>query len=71
MIMDLATLQPCPRPGRPSLLGRLRLALAARRHRRRLTHLDPHLLRDIGLSDADVRLEANRPFWDVPQHWLR
>jgi uncharacterized protein YjiS (DUF1127 family) len=71
MMMDLVTLQPCPRPGRASLRDRLRLALAIRRQRRRLTELDPHLLRDIGLSDADVRLEANRPFWDVPQHWLR
>lgn len=69
--MDLVRFQPCPRPGRPSLFDRLRLALAIRRHRRRLTALDPHLLRDIGLSDADVRREANRPFWDAPQHWLR
>ncbi len=69
--MDIATIQTCPRPGRPSLLGRLRLALATRRHRQRLTELDPYLLRDIGLSEAEVKFEVSRPFWDVPQHWLR
>ena len=70
MNMDLVTQQPRPRPGRLTLRDRLRRALAIRRHRRRLTALDPHLLRDIGLSEADVRREASGPFWDVPRHWL-
>jgi uncharacterized protein YjiS (DUF1127 family) len=33
--------------------------------------MDRHLLRDIGLSETEARIEANRSFWDVPQHWLR
>ena len=33
--------------------------------RRRLAMLDPRLLRDIGVSDSEAEIEANRPFWDV------
>ncbi len=69
--MDLITAYPRPRSRRLSLLGRLRLLLTLRRHRRRLTQLDKHLLRDIGLSETEAMMEAERPFWDVPQHWLR
>lgn len=69
--MYIAATQPCPRPARPSLLGRLRLAFTVRRHRRQLGQMDRHLLRDIGLSETEARIEANRSFWDVPQHWLR
>jgi uncharacterized protein YjiS (DUF1127 family) len=59
-----------PRSGLLSrTLGLLSLGLAARRHRRALLKLEPHLLRDIGLTDADARAEASRPFWDVPSHW--
>lgn len=31
--------------------------------RRALSKLDPHLLRDIGLSDVDARRESTRHFW--------
>lgn len=31
--------------------------------RRQLAGLDAHMLRDIGLSDADVYNEARKPFW--------
>ncbi len=34
-----------------------------RRTRKSLSHLDPHLLQDIGLSSHDARTEAERPFW--------
>jgi uncharacterized protein YjiS (DUF1127 family) len=55
--------------------GRLRAGLsrvAARlldwhelaRQRRALAALDDHMLKDIGLSRADARQEAERPFWD-------
>jgi uncharacterized protein YjiS (DUF1127 family) len=58
---------------RSGLLARvqhlLSLGLATRRHRRALLKLEPHLLRDIGLTEADARAEASRPFWDVPSHW--
>tara|TARA_R110002167_G_scaffold51005_1_gene148004 strand:+ start:530 stop:748 length:219 start_codon:yes stop_codon:yes gene_type:complete len=31
--------------------------------RQRLENLDPRLLRDIGLSPADVAEECRKPFW--------
>ena len=34
------------------------------RQRRALAALDDHMLKDIGLSRADARQEADRPFWD-------
>ena len=33
--------------------------------RRRLAELDAERLRDLGLTPAQVRREAARPFWDV------
>jgi len=33
------------------------------RQRRHLRSLDDHMLRDIGLSRADVEGEAGKPFW--------
>jgi uncharacterized protein YjiS (DUF1127 family) len=33
------------------------------RQRRRLAMLDHHMLRDIGLSSADVEHEIDKPFW--------
>ena len=37
-----------------------------RRERRQLLELSDHMLRDVGLTPADARREAARPFWDVP-----
>ena len=34
------------------------------RTRRDLRDLEPHLLRDIGLTADQARTEAKRPFWD-------
>ena len=31
--------------------------------RRRIAHLNPYLLKDIGISFADAEAEANKPFW--------
>ncbi len=56
-----------PRPG--SLLRLLRRMSATRRQRRALLRLDDALLRDIGQDHLSARTEANRPIWDVPQHW--
>jgi uncharacterized protein YjiS (DUF1127 family) len=39
------------------------------RQRRALAALDDHQLRDIGLTPEDARQEAERQFWDVPNHW--
>lgn len=33
------------------------------RQRQHLTQLDDRMLRDIGLSRADVRIEIDKPFW--------
>lgn len=54
-------------------LSRLALTLAqfvvtweARRiGRRALRALDPHLLRDIGLSEQSATAEAEKPFWQA------
>lgn len=60
-------------PGvRPSrLLGHLIALMALGRSRRRLRHLDDHLLRDIGLTRAEAMRESARPVWNAPDHWLR
>ncbi len=39
--------------------------LEVRRQRHALRMMDNHMLKDIGLSRADVECEANRRFWDV------
>ncbi len=58
--------EPFRRPRMP-VLRSLGAALAAawRRHRSRarLAQLDPHLLRDIGITYAEAEQEANKPFW--------
>ena len=59
------------RAPRASLVWRVLGRLALGRSRRRLGELDDHLLRDIGLTRGQARTEAERPVWDVPDHWLR
>ena len=62
--MEHATCLPAQAP-RPRLAQILARALALHRSRRGLTQLDPHMLRDIGLT------EAARPLWDAPEHWMK
>ena len=38
---------------------------ARARERRHLARLDDRMLRDIGLSRADVERECRRPFWHI------
>jgi uncharacterized protein YjiS (DUF1127 family) len=54
-----------PRLGHYIARGLDRLLLWAERsgQRHRLAELDDHMLRDIGLSRADVMAEATKPFW--------
>jgi uncharacterized protein YjiS (DUF1127 family) len=41
------------------------VAAAWRRHRsrQRISELDGHMLKDIGVSFAEAEAEANKPFW--------
>jgi uncharacterized protein YjiS (DUF1127 family) len=65
-----ATLAALAARSRPSLASRagqvIDLVLTwheRARQRRHLRSLDNHMLRDIGLSRADVEGEADKPFW--------
>ena len=53
-------------PGLKALVARLRQALEVRRQRRALMGMCERMRNDIGLSQADVYREVNRPFLDVP-----
>ncbi|MDA7949589.1 MAG: DUF1127 domain-containing protein [Hyphomicrobiaceae bacterium] len=37
------------------------------RQRRQLQRLDERALKDIGISAHDVKQEADRSFWDIPE----
>ena len=54
----------CPASLKQRLFARLRLWQARRRSRIALSRLDARLLKDCGLSERDVRREAERPFWN-------
>lgn len=57
---------------RPLAVGQaLRRMLNLRRQRQDLRALDPHLLRDIGITSDQALREADRAPWDVPSHWRR
>lgn len=45
------------------LFGLLGVWSGRLRSRTRLSQLDPHMLKDIGITEAEARTEANRPFW--------
>ncbi len=44
---------------------RLRIAWRRYRSRQRITQLDGHALKDIGVSFVEAEAEANKPFWRV------
>jgi uncharacterized protein YjiS (DUF1127 family) len=46
-----------------ALVRHWRERMRSRRQLRDLWELDDHLLRDIGLTKAALRCEANKPFW--------
>ncbi|TMM51854.1 DUF1127 domain-containing protein [Sulfitobacter sabulilitoris] len=56
-------------PAVPALSLSQRLALW--RSRRALARLDATALDDIGVTAAQAKAEASRPFWDAPQTWTR
>jgi uncharacterized protein YjiS (DUF1127 family) len=45
--------------------------IAVWRERQHLRRLPAHMRRDIGLSDAQIARETQRPMWDAPQAWRR
>ena len=45
------------------LLDRLLWWMDLARQRRQLQRLDDHMLRDLGISRAEVEREAGKPFW--------
>lgn len=49
---------------RPGLLTWVWRCLQRRRQRHRLAELPDHLLKDIGVTRREARLEARRPFWE-------
>lgn len=59
--------------GRRSFTGILRAAWAQLgrwhalyRQRQQLAAMSDEMLKDIGLSRADIQMEVSRPFWDEP-----
>lgn len=71
MRMHASTFGPLARPtGRATLVARLALVLEIldgwlerRRQRLALQELDDHLLKDLGLTRADVVRESGKAFW--------
>ncbi|MEQ8919688.1 MAG: DUF1127 domain-containing protein [Roseovarius sp.] len=59
------------RPHPPTRRLSLRAYVSLYRLRRALDRLDPHILRDVGLTEDAARAEAARRFWDAPHHWFR
>lgn len=62
------------RHSRISIAAVLRRALNLldlQRSRRALARLDKDALRDIGISKAEADKEAQKPFWDAPEHWIK
>ena len=67
----MKTLTATPRFHLSAILGDLTIghvwkAVQVSRERRRLAELDPRMLADIGLTEAQAAHEANRSFWDLP-----
>ncbi len=59
---------PLSRPRR-SFRALLKDMASLHRQRHALANLDPHLLRDVGITPEEARIEAARPVWDAPHHW--
>ncbi|NNE89286.1 MAG: DUF1127 domain-containing protein [Silicimonas sp.] len=58
------------RRSRKTLVSRIFLFLSIWRERAALADLDPHMLEDIGVSEARAKSESTRPAWDAPSRWM-
>lgn len=56
------------RPRRIGLISLVLSLIAVRNQRLKLADLDDTMLRDIGLTRAEAKREAERPVWDCPLH---
>lgn len=63
------TTRSSPAARRFSIPAMLRQMHQLARQRRALSTLDRDQLADIGISQKEAQIEANRPFWDAPHHW--
>jgi len=59
------------RPATKGIFHTISVAYSVWRQRRALALLDASALKDIGLTQGEADIEASKPVWDVPQHWLR
>ena len=57
------------RSANPTVFARIGAAFTVWQQRRALAELPDHLREDVGLTRAEAHREANRPLWDVPDHW--
>ncbi|QMU57481.1 MAG: hypothetical protein GKR98_04255 [Boseongicola sp.] len=51
------------------LIGRVFLALEARRKRQKKVNLNGHMLNDIGLGSKSSKFTSHSHLWDAPAHW--
>lgn len=61
-------------PRRPLWLRLLQLLVrrdGSARARHHLSQLEPHMLRDIGLTPEEAQALSQAPEWDAPAHWKR
>ncbi len=65
-----ALARPAATPRRASLVARLAALHGLWCQRKSLAELDPHMLNDIGVTEAEALKEARRPVWDAPANWL-
>lgn len=54
---------PHPGPGGSSIRAAIQEGWRRWRSRTALSELDPHILKDIGVTLAEAEYEANKPFW--------
>lgn len=69
LTIENSQIQSACQPKRRSLRLRVSEFFALARQRRQLAELDPHILSDIGLTQAQAAAEAQKTPWDVPNHW--